>query len=46
MNELIKEYGEILVMVVLGISIVSVIGFSWKFLGNYIEYFNCTLMGG
>ncbi len=46
MDELIREYGEVLVMVILSISIISVIGFLWTFLGSYMEYFSFALMGG
>lgn len=46
MSELIKEYGKILLSVMAGVLVIGVLGYAYKSIIVYMEYFADRLMGG
>ncbi len=43
MEELIEEYGRLILLVIIGAAILAVIVFSWDAIGEYMFYFNDTI---
>lgn len=46
MSEWIAEYGRLIIMALIGILIMSVIIFMWKYLGFFMNALGDSLMGG
>ncbi len=43
MEELIEEYGRLILLVIIGAVILTVIVFAWEVIGKYMIYFNDTI---
>lgn len=46
MEELVQEYGKVILAVIIGAIVLAVIAYSWGSIGEYMAYFNDTIVGG
>lgn len=46
MSELIKEYGKIFLAVMAGVLVMGILGYAYKSISAYMEFFADRLMGG